>query len=628
MPVNDHIREFLNYYCELQSSPEYGVLLTGPWGSGKTWFIQDFLSKTYSDPKRYLYVSLYGMRSVEDIESEYFRQIHPVLSSKGARLFGKIVKGVLKTSINIDLNADGKADGSISAGIPSESFFEKIQLSDDKLLIFDDLERCSIPIADLLGYINQYIEHGGFKVLMISNESEIISKQDRNTNPESQAYTRIKEKVIGRSFEILPDLETALSHFSVGLPSERSRKLVNSHLDVVSRAYENSTFKNLRMLRHSLWDFDRLCAGIDQVILDCSPLIADLLYIFLAYSFEIRSGSIKASDLEKFSASKFIHIELKKNKDDSDDKVLSIREKYPALELHEELIPINVWITFFSSGSIPSEEISLSLKNSKYFRSESQQATWVNCWHGFDLSEEEFATDFEQLQQEWMQKHYVIPEEVLQVAGIFLEYSKAGLYKKSANSVVTETQAYIDWLKKEGHIKPMSALHRDPFYGRGYAGLGFNSLEDENFKTLLRYLEDQRNRVLEESYPEEAERLLSLIKTDPDLFLHSLILSNNKENRFYRTPILNYIDPNKFIAVLMDADPSNRRTVSYTFAERYKFADINKELLSELSWLKEVYALLEKEVKDRKGKISAFSLGRFILPHFSEGIQLLEKVKV
>ena len=628
MPVNDHIREFLKYYCELQSSPEYGVLLTGPWGSGKTWFIQDFLSKTYSDPKRYLYVSLYGMRSVEDIESEYFRQIHPVLSSKGARLFGKIVKGVIKTSINIDLNADGKADGSISAGIPSESFFEKIQLSDDKLLIFDDLERCSISIADLLGYINQYIEHGGFKVLMLSNESEIISKQDNDKNSESQAYIRIKEKVIGRSFEILPELDNALSHFSVGLPSERVRELINTHQDVVARAYENSMFKNLRMLRHSLWDFDRLCSGIDPNILECGPLIADLLYLFLAYSFEIRSGSINAFDLEKFSNSSSFAMEFSKSEDDSDQKFPSIRKKYPSLEFHEELIPINVWITFFSTGSIPSEDINLALNNSKYFPSESQQPTWVKCWHSFDLSDEEFVTVFEQMQQEWAKKHYANPGEVMHIAGMFIEHSKSGLYEKSVDSIVKEAQAYIDWLKQEGHIKPLSTLHRDLFDGTGYAGLGFNSLADENFITLLQYLEDQRSRALEESYPEEAECLLSLVKTNPDLFLHSLILSNNKENRFYRTPILNYIDPNKFIAALMDAEPSNRRTVSYTFAERYKFADINKELLSELSWLKEVYALLEKEVEDRKGKISAFSLGRFILPHFSEGIQLLEKVKV
>ncbi|MCX6179072.1 MAG: P-loop NTPase fold protein [Chlorobiales bacterium] len=594
----------------------------------KSLFLEVPLSKTYSDPKSYLYVSLYGMRSVEDIESEYFRQIHPFLSSKKARLFGRIVKGALKTAINIDFNDDGKADGSISVGIPNESIFEKIQLSDDKLLIFDDLERCSISITDLLGYINQYIEHGGFKVLMLSNESEIISKQDNDKNPESQAYIRIKEKVIGRSFEVLPELENALSYFSACLPSELPRKLIFSHMDVVARAYENSKFKNLRMLRHSLWDFDRLCGGIDPVILKCAPLIADLLYIFLAYSFEIRSGIISASDLEKFSNSSSFAREFSKNKDDSVDKLQNIRKKYPSLDLHEELIPVNVWITFFSTGSIPSEDINLALNNSKYFRSEGQQPTWVKCWHGFDLSDEEFATVFAQLQQEWAQMHYTNPGEVMHIAGMLIEHSKSGLYEKSIDSIVKEAQTYIDWLKQEGHIKPISTLHRELFDGRAYAGLGFNSLEDDNFKLLRQYLEVQRGRALEESYPEEAERLLSLIKTDPELFLQSLILSNNKENRFYKTPILPYIDPNKFIAALIDAEPSHRRTVSYVFAERYKFADIAKELLSELSWLKEVYALLEKEIVDRSGKISSFSLERFILPNFFDGIQLLDKVKV
>lgn len=628
MQVNDHIRDFLKYYCELKSSPEYGVLLTGPWGSGKTWFIKDFLDEYYTDSKSYLYVSLYGMRSVEDIESEFFRQIHPVLSSKGARLFGKIVKGVIKTTINIDLNGDGKADGNMSVGMPNESLFEKIEPSADKLLIFDDLERCSIPVVGLLGYINQYIEHGGFKVLMLSNESEIIGKQGGGDNPESQAYVRIKEKVIGRSFEVLPELDNALSHFSDALPSERVRGLIKTHQDVVARVYENSKFKNLRVLRHSLWDFDRLCSGIDSDILECAPLIADLLYLFLAYSFEVRSGSINARELEMFTNSYPFDMGLTKKSDDQDHKYQEILKKYPSLDLHDDLIPISIWVMFFSTGSIPSEGINLALRNSKYFRSANEQPTWVKCWHGFDLSDEEFAYFFEKLKQEWSKKYYRISGEVMHIAGMFIEYTKSGLYDKSVDLIVHETKDYIDWLKQEGLIKPISSMHPALFDATSYAGLGFNSLEDENFKALLRYLEDQRRKVLEESYPQEAEHLLSLVKTNPHLFLHSLILSNNKENRFYRTPILNYIDPNKFMAALLDAEPSNGRTVSYTFAERYRFPDINKELICELSWLKGVCALLEKEIDDRNGKISSFSLKKFVLPYLFQGIQLLEAVKI
>ena len=36
--INQHIDDFLKYYCELQS-PQYAVMLKGKWGSGKTFYI-------------------------------------------------------------------------------------------------------------------------------------------------------------------------------------------------------------------------------------------------------------------------------------------------------------------------------------------------------------------------------------------------------------------------------------------------------------------------------------------------------------------------------------------------------------------------------------------------------------
>ena len=57
MPDNNHIREFLKYYCGLPKKPEYAVLLTGLWGSGKTWFVDDFVEKHLSQPERVLYLT-------------------------------------------------------------------------------------------------------------------------------------------------------------------------------------------------------------------------------------------------------------------------------------------------------------------------------------------------------------------------------------------------------------------------------------------------------------------------------------------------------------------------------------------------------------------------------------------
>ena len=50
----------------------------------------------------------------------------------------------------------------------------------NSILIFDDLERCKIPINDLLGYINQFVEHLNLKVIIVANEKEINKIVDKN----------------------------------------------------------------------------------------------------------------------------------------------------------------------------------------------------------------------------------------------------------------------------------------------------------------------------------------------------------------------------------------------------------------------------------------------------------------
>ena len=49
--MNEHIESFLNHYIDLAIAPEYAVLLTGEWGSGKTFFIKNFLESKKDDKK-------------------------------------------------------------------------------------------------------------------------------------------------------------------------------------------------------------------------------------------------------------------------------------------------------------------------------------------------------------------------------------------------------------------------------------------------------------------------------------------------------------------------------------------------------------------------------------------------
>ncbi|TCO98425.1 P-loop NTPase fold protein [Rubrivivax gelatinosus] len=623
MSDNQHIREFLDYYCGLPKEPQYAVLLVGLWGSGKTWFIKDFVKTHLNQPKRVLYLSLYGVQSFDDIESEFFRLLHPVLGSKPVRVLHRLARGVLKTSLNFDIDGDGKSDGSISGGLPAEKLLERISLDATKILVLDDLERCSIPIADLLGYVNQFIEHGGIKAILIANEVELL----KTASGTAAGYARIKEKLIGRTFEVIPEVGLALEHFAADLPSIRAQQVVRSNFPLITQVYECSKYKNLRLVRHALWDFDRLLQSLEPSVLQSDELLKDLLALFLAYSFEVHSGAIKPSEVEKLQDHWGLYLRRNNNEPDPDQHFHDIRAKYSGLNLYTSLVQQPVLVAIFSTGSVPRAELNASLLKSKYFQ-DKNQPTWVKLWYGANLSDDDFASVLATVDAEWAARSYRNLGEVIHVTGLLIRYAKHGIYSRSVEEVVTSAREYVSELLASGEIPMIEPNMRpSPFERDSYAGLGFASMEDNAFQDFLEYIDERRRSALQASLPAQANALLSLVDTDTNLFYRRLVLNNDAENRYYKTAILHFVPPIDFIGRLLATTPENRRTVAYTFKERYSFDQFNPELLPELGWLIEVGSLLRQEVAVRAGKVSSMSLQWIVDPHINNAISRLERFK-
>ena len=623
MADNEHVRDFLKYYCNLPKEPQYAVLLTGLWGSGKTWFIKDFIANHLPQPERVLYLSLYGVQSFDDIESEFFRLLHPVLGSKPVRILHRLARGVLKTSINFDLDGDGKSDGSISGGIPTEKILERISLDPSRILVLDDLERCSIPTADLLGYVNQFIEHGGMKAILVANEAELL-KHDPSTDV---GYARIKEKLIGRTFEVIPEVTSALESFAADLPTVRAQEVARANFALVSQVYECSEYNNLRLVRHALWGFDRLTQSIDSAALLSDPLLADLMALFLSYSFEVHSGNVKASEIKKLHDSPSLYFKQSKNEPDPDQRFHDIRAKYSGLNLYTSLITDPVWEAIFSTGSIPLSDLNESLLKSKYFLNENQP-NWVKFWYGMNLSDDAFANVLAQVESEWNSRQYRLLGEVVHVTGLFVRYARNGIYNKTVADVIQSAKKYIDQLLASGDI-PVTQLNMrpSPFERDADAGLQFASLEDEQFKAFLEYIEERRREALNSSFPAQAASLLTLVGTDTNLFYRRIIHNNGPDNVYYRTPILHLISPTEFVERLMSAIPEDRRTVAYAIKERYRIQQFNVELLPELDWLCRVADLLRTEIETRAGKVSALSIKWLVDPYITDAISKLEEAK-
>jgi hypothetical protein len=594
--------------------------VTGLWGSGKTWFIKDFVAQHLPQPEKVLYLSLYGVQSFDDIESEFFRLLHPLLGSKPARVLGRLARGVLKTSINFDLDDDGKSDGSVSGGIPAEKLLERISLDSDRILVFDDIERCSIPIADLLGYANQFVEHSGIKTILIANEAEIL----RRESDSAPQYARIKEKLIGRTFEVVPEVGSALDRFTSELPTGETQNVVRTNFSLITQVYECSTYKNLRLVRHALWDFDRLLRVIEPAAKKSDALLADLLALFLSYSLEVRSGAIQPSQINKLRNGRSLYLAQNKSAPDPDQRVHDIRKKYSGLQLYDSLIQDSVWEAILSTGSVPTSDLNEALLKSKYFRNENQP-NWVKLWYGMDLSDEDFAAVLAQAETEWQSRTYRNLGEIVHVAGLFVRYAKNGILKQSVEEVLNSAKSYVDSLVETGALPILQVNTRSsPFEHDSYAGLGFTSLDDDLFQDFLSYIDEKRQQAIEDNLPSQANELLELIGSDTHLFYRRIILNNDSENMYYETPILNYIRPAEFVKRLLEAKPETWRTVAYAFKERYAFQQFNAKLLTELPWLRKVADLLRDEISGRAGKISSLSLSGILDPYITNAIMQLE----
>lgn len=161
------------------------ILLDGEWGSGKTFFVEKYIIPELekNEKAKIFKISLYGISSVETIQEMIYAQwlgrcvgkIIDKLGSigqlvnKGIDIFGTAAVRALENK----LSAEGVTDK-----IASTIMDDDINKAEYIIIIFDDLERCSINILQLMGFLNNLSENNGFKLILVANEREIKHKDN------------------------------------------------------------------------------------------------------------------------------------------------------------------------------------------------------------------------------------------------------------------------------------------------------------------------------------------------------------------------------------------------------------------------------------------------------------------
>lgn len=216
---------------------DYAVMLNGSWGSGKTYFIKNELIPVLEeDRKAVIYISLFGIKCVDDLINVITMHVLNIYSNKRAQK---------RAEMNIGLKISNKQASSSVSQIPSvfvgiinkglklvpngdnaKSFFSDIQKNTinfaDYVFIFDDFERSVIDKIELLGLFDEMVEQNHAKVIIVCNEVALLKKaekDDENLNNKKAVnnieekilvddYNLYKEKVVGFTIKYAADLST------------------------------------------------------------------------------------------------------------------------------------------------------------------------------------------------------------------------------------------------------------------------------------------------------------------------------------------------------------------------------------------------------------------------------------
>ena len=300
---------------------------------GKTYFWNNKVRKKIEtmqlNGKKYttIYMSLYGISNLEEISKKIFIETTQLMD-KNLRKF-------------MDSHKQTTIPEYAKKGIDMANFFgvtqsgDKVNYSDffstdDKVLCFDDLERANVDVIDILGYINNFVEHDHIKTIIICNEKELSTKL-KSSNIEMKTfiatylldkqgdlkdtdkpmvekirdkiehvfdkandYERIKEKLIGETFEYAPKFDYIINGLLMRYENNQDLiRFLRENTGLIITTFNRSGTRNLRILKHALNDFKKIYEMVSKYYQNTSNRVIQTMLIFtIAVSFEIKAGRI------------------------------------------------------------------------------------------------------------------------------------------------------------------------------------------------------------------------------------------------------------------------------------------------------------------------------------------------
>lgn len=232
------------------------IMLSGKWGSGKTFFWKNKIQTVLNDENKKIpnhYISLYGKTSIQEIKNEMFLKIFESVDSyeviEKSKNFAKNTVNLASSffgaisilGVNLDISKVSDKQFENLEKILDDKKLKKTEeyLNSGAIICFDDFERKSkdIDLNDLFGFITQLTLNFRCKVVIILND-------DVFEGEEKKIFSNVKEKSVSKFLKYEPSIEEL---FETIFENDDEYRKLDDYKEIILKTIEETQELNARI---------------------------------------------------------------------------------------------------------------------------------------------------------------------------------------------------------------------------------------------------------------------------------------------------------------------------------------------------------------------------------------------
>ncbi len=619
---------------------DYAIMINGEWGSGKTYFwnhkVKNKIESLQLNGRKYttIYMSLYGISNLEEISKKIFiettqlmdKNLKKYMDSHGQTTIPEYAKTGLDMANFFGVTKNGEK-------VDYEAFFS----TDDKVLCFDDLERANVDVVDILGYINNFVEHDHIKTIIICNEKELatkfkssniemktfiatylLDKQNELIKGEEKPmvekirdkieyvfdnandYERIKEKLIGETFEYAPKFNYIINGLLMRYENNPDLiRFLRENTNLIISTFNKSGTRNLRILKHSLNDFKKIFEIVNKAYPNTKLRVLQTMLIFtIAVSFEIKAGKITKNKFVNIQSNEEYKAILVSSRVLMDNRQFYIKEfdnnyyfNFKSEYRFFKFIEIYVRTRIFDMKALKKDmDAIINTIDTEKLPGYKRLLT-EEYWK---ISDEQFPRIIREVIEE-VKKGSLQLIEIVKLFSYFSYFIKRGLIN---NDIKETKQIFIDGMNKSVQISKYCDNVEEEL-----SRVGIINESSQEMEEVLKHFEKLNNQLEEKMYKDKADEIFRYIPIKMEQFYDRF------DSECMEFPIFKYYDAYRMFQRITCASNEDIVRIKEILIDRAK--KYTDKLKSEYTFMKQLKNVLEDYCKGKEINIKIVMLREF-----------------